>query len=76
MKEIIEEKTGQFKEELRIRIDKFITELEKYAQQIEDYVSWGDIEELPKYRKKATALDNKYYILILNFIIAINMKQS
>lgn len=60
MKEVIEDKTIQFKEELRVRIDKFINELEKYATQIEEYSSWGDFDDLFKYRKKATALDNKY----------------
>lgn len=40
-----------------MRISKFEEDLESYNKQVEEFQYFGDIEELPKYVKKATSLD-------------------
>nr|CAD7415303.1 unnamed protein product [Timema poppensis] len=42
-----------------VRIKKFEEDLEHYKKQLEEFKSYGDIEELPRYLKKALHLDNR-----------------
>ncbi|KAJ8670547.1 hypothetical protein QAD02_001806, partial [Eretmocerus hayati] len=56
---IIENKTQEFQESLRARYLKFEDELMSYANQVEEYSQFGDIEEIFRYQKKAQSLDNK-----------------
>lgn len=58
-REIIAEKTIQYQEFLRKRIEQFRRDLEIYWEQIQDYENWGDIAALAKYKKKANVLDNR-----------------
>lgn len=59
-KKIIAEKVIEYQEMLKKRIDYFKRDLETYWEQVQEYVKWGDIKKLPKYKKKATILDKKY----------------
>lgn len=58
-REIIAEKTVEYQELLRKRIELFRRDLEVYWEQVQDYDNWGDINNLGKYKKKATVLDHK-----------------
>lgn len=58
-REIIAEKTIEYQEFLRKRIEQFRRDLEIYWEQIQDYENWGDIGALAKYKKKANILDNR-----------------
>ncbi|XP_041433138.1 dynein heavy chain 7, axonemal isoform X2 [Xenopus laevis] len=58
-KRIVKEKTEQFQEELKLRCEKFVEELENCAKQVEEFQSYGDIFEVTKYLKKAQALNSK-----------------
>lgn len=58
-REIIAEKTIEYQELLRKRIEQFLKDLDLYWEQVQDYENWGDIEQLGKYKKKAGALDNR-----------------
>lgn len=56
---IIAEKTVEYKELLKRRLDHFNRDLESYWEQVQDYENWGDIKHLARYRKKANVLDNR-----------------
>jgi dynein heavy chain, axonemal len=56
---IIEEKTTQFQEALKLKRERFIEELENYSKQVEELSASGDIVELPRYYKKAGILNQK-----------------
>ena len=44
---------------LQFRIAKFEEDLESYSKQVEEFQSYGDMEELPRYLKKALTLDGR-----------------
>uniref|UniRef100_A0A8C3PBV6 Dynein axonemal heavy chain 7 n=1 Tax=Chrysemys picta bellii TaxID=8478 RepID=A0A8C3PBV6_CHRPI len=56
---IIKEKTEQFQEGLKIRCERFVEELESYSKQVEEFYTFGDIQEVNRYLKKAQALNAK-----------------
>lgn len=58
-KEIIIDKTAEYQEALKKRIEAFMRDLEAYWEHVKEYEGWGDIKLLSRYRKKATILDNK-----------------
>ncbi|XP_029708760.2 dynein axonemal heavy chain 7 [Aedes albopictus] len=58
-KNIIAEKVVEYQDSLKRRIENFRRDLEIYWSQVKEYDSWGEIKNLHKYKKKATALDNK-----------------
>lgn len=58
-KEIVIDKTAEYQEALKKRIEAFIRDLEVFWDQVKEYEGWGDIKLLSRYRKKATILDNK-----------------
>ncbi|XP_070789387.1 dynein axonemal heavy chain 7 [Pituophis catenifer annectens] len=58
-RKIIKEKTEQFQEGLKMRCERFVEELESYAKQVEEFYSYGDIQEVNRYLKKAQALNTK-----------------
>ncbi|XP_025904004.1 dynein heavy chain 7, axonemal [Nothoprocta perdicaria] len=58
-KKIIEEKTEQFQEGLKLRCQRFVEELESCAKQVEELYTFGDIQEVKRYLKKAQALNAK-----------------
>ncbi|XP_052827203.1 dynein axonemal heavy chain 7 [Octopus bimaculoides] len=55
----IAEKRLQFEEGLKLRRDRFIEELESYSKQVEELQTFGDIEEVKRYARKAQAIETK-----------------
>ncbi|NWI17514.1 DYH7 protein, partial [Crypturellus soui] len=58
-RKIVEEKTEEFQEGLKLRCQRFVEELESYAKQVEELYTFGDIQEVKRYLKKAQALNAK-----------------
>ncbi|XP_010190705.1 PREDICTED: dynein heavy chain 7, axonemal, partial [Mesitornis unicolor] len=58
-RKIIEEKTNQFQDGLKIRCERFVEELKSYSKQVEEFSTFGDAEEVNRYLKKAQALNTK-----------------
>ncbi|XP_015609892.1 dynein heavy chain 7, axonemal isoform X2 [Cephus cinctus] len=56
---IVENKTQDFQEALKVRYQRFEEELESYSKQVEDIQYWGDVDEVFRYQKKAQNLENK-----------------
>jgi hypothetical protein len=44
---------------MQLRRERFSEELESYAKQVEEFKTYGEMSEIPKYLKKAQTLDNK-----------------
>ncbi|KAI5631027.1 dynein heavy chain and region d6 of dynein motor domain-containing protein [Phthorimaea operculella] len=58
-KAICEVKNVEYQELLKVKIAKFVEDLDIYEGQIEEFQYWGDINELPEYVYKAARLDEK-----------------
>ncbi|XP_004674896.1 PREDICTED: dynein heavy chain 7, axonemal [Condylura cristata] len=58
-RKIIKEKTEQYQEGLKLRCDRFMEELESYAKQSEEFHSFGDLQDVHRYLKKAQTLNTK-----------------
>ncbi|KAM9628836.1 dynein axonemal heavy chain 7 [Morphnus guianensis] len=58
-KKIIKEKTDQFQDALKIRYEQFVEELKSYSKQVEELSTFGDIQAVNRYLKKAQALNTK-----------------
>lgn len=58
-REMVEKKMLEFQDHLAVRIQKFVDDLQLYAKMVEDFQYNGDIDDLPRYHKKATQLDNR-----------------
>ncbi|KAK2526126.1 Dnah7 [Columba guinea] len=58
-RKIIEEKTVQFQDHLKVRCEQFIEELKSYSKQVEEFSTFGDIQKVNGYLKKAQALNTK-----------------
>jgi len=43
----------------QLRRERFVEELESYAKQVDEFKTYGEMSEIPKYLKKAQSLDNK-----------------
>jgi dynein heavy chain, axonemal len=56
---IIEEKTREYQEALKKRIEAFNKCLDTYWEQVKEYEKWGELKHLHRYKKKASILDNK-----------------
>ncbi|XP_031456999.1 dynein heavy chain 7, axonemal isoform X1 [Phasianus colchicus] len=56
---IIEEKTEQFQDGLKIRREQFVEDLKSYFKQTEELSTLGDVQEVNRYLKKAQALKAK-----------------
>lgn len=56
-RKIIEEKTNEYQELLKKRIEQFRRDLDLYWEQLIEYDNWGNILFIAKYKKKATILD-------------------
>ena len=44
---------------LQLKRDRFTEELESYAKLVEEFASYGEMSDVPRYLKKAQALDAK-----------------
>ncbi|XP_012497096.1 PREDICTED: dynein heavy chain 7, axonemal [Propithecus coquereli] len=58
-RKIIKEKTEQYQEGLKLRCERFVEELESYAKQAEEFYSFGDLQDVQRYLKKAQTLNGK-----------------
>ncbi|XP_064925018.1 dynein axonemal heavy chain 7 isoform X3 [Columba livia] len=58
-RKIIEEKTVQFQDHLKVRCEHFTEELKSYSKQVEEFSTFGDIQKVNGYLKKAQALNTK-----------------
>lgn len=58
-REIIASKTGEYQATLKARIEKFEQDLQLYEKYCNELQYWGNIEEIQRYKKKATSLDKK-----------------
>ncbi len=56
---VVKEKTTEYQKALKLRRERFIEELETSNQQVDDFYSYGNVDELPKYMKKAQTLSTK-----------------
>ena len=57
--QIIKEKTMEYQKALKLRRERFIEELEAYNLQVDDFYTYGNVDELQKYLKKAQTLNTK-----------------
>lgn len=74
-KELVAEKMMEYKEDLKKRIDNFMKDLESYWELVQDFVNWGDIKHLPKYKRKCTNLDIKL-VKAMEIIDEINLEET
>lgn len=58
-RQMVDVKTQEFQESLAKRIQKFKDDLDVYAKMVDDMQNNGNIDDLPRYHKKATQLDNR-----------------
>ncbi|XP_075466156.1 dynein axonemal heavy chain 7 [Ascaphus truei] len=58
-RKIIKDKTEQYQEGLKLHCERFVEELETYAKQVEEFVAFGDFQEVNKYLRKAQAMNSK-----------------
>ncbi|KAF9413227.1 hypothetical protein HW555_008507 [Spodoptera exigua] len=58
-KNICDQKKSEYQELLKVRISKFIDDLDIYELQVNEVQYWGEINELPKYVSRARHLDEK-----------------
>ncbi|KAH0950776.1 hypothetical protein HN011_006322 [Eciton burchellii] len=56
---MIEVKTLEFQNALRVRYQKFWEELDSYSKQVEEMQFWGLIDEVYRYQRKAQILDDR-----------------
>ncbi|CAL8097411.1 unnamed protein product [Orchesella dallaii] len=57
--QIVAKKALEFQESLKLKRMRFLEELESYAKQVEEFQYFGELDDLPKYLKRAQALDAK-----------------
>lgn len=74
-REIIADKTIEYQELLKRRIEQFRRDLDSYNEQVQEYNQWGDFSLLSKYKKKATILDNRL-VAAMNTIDKINEEET
>ncbi|XP_048664162.1 dynein axonemal heavy chain 7 isoform X2 [Marmota marmota marmota] len=58
-RKIIKEKTEQYQDGLKLRCERFVEELESYAKQAEEFYTFGDLQDVQRYLKKAQTLNAK-----------------
>ncbi|XP_055472779.1 dynein axonemal heavy chain 7, partial [Psammomys obesus] len=58
-RKIIKDKTEQYQEGLKLRCERFLEELESYAKQAEEFYTFGDLQDVQRYLKKAQVLNSK-----------------
>ncbi|CAH1790213.1 unnamed protein product [Owenia fusiformis] len=56
---IIGEKRNQYEEALKLRRERFNEEIDGYAKQVEEFQTFGDMNEISRYLRKCQALDGK-----------------
>lgn len=59
-RQLVDIKMQELQDSLAARIKKFVDDLNIYAKMVDELQYNGNIEELPKYHKRATQLDNRF----------------
>jgi len=59
-RQMMDVKMEEFKVLLITKIEKFNDDLEVYAKMVDEMQYNGNVEDLPRYHKKATKLDDRY----------------
>lgn len=59
-RQMMDVKMEEFKVLLITKIEKFHDDLEVYAKMVDEMQYNGNVEDLPRYHKKATKLDDRY----------------
>ncbi|XP_036230121.2 dynein axonemal heavy chain 7 isoform X1 [Bactrocera oleae] len=72
---IIADKTIEYQERLKKRIEAFRRELQTYYEQVQDYENWGDIKHLARYKRRATVLDSRL-VAAMDTIDRINEEET
>ncbi|XP_028254184.1 dynein heavy chain 7, axonemal isoform X2 [Parambassis ranga] len=57
--EIVTEKTKQYQKALEFSRERFLEELQSYAVEVQNFISFGELDDLSKYLNKAQALHAK-----------------
>ncbi|XP_058956956.2 dynein axonemal heavy chain 7 [Pocillopora verrucosa] len=58
-KKIINANRVQYENSLKMRRERFVEELESYSKQLEEFQTFGDMQEIQRYLKKAQALNQR-----------------
>ncbi|KAF5288622.1 hypothetical protein FQR65_LT11993 [Abscondita terminalis] len=74
-RQMVDVKTSEFQELLKVKIQKFVEDLEMYAKVVDELEFYGHFDDLPKYHKKATQLD-KRLLLAVERIDAFNEEET
>ncbi|XP_031352178.1 dynein heavy chain 7, axonemal-like isoform X1 [Photinus pyralis] len=74
-RQIVDVKVVEFQQLLNVRIQKFKDDLDIYAKMVDQLQYNGNIDDLPKYHKKATQLDNRL-ILAMERIDGFNTEEG
>ncbi|XP_025270954.1 dynein heavy chain 7, axonemal [Camponotus floridanus] len=56
---MVENKTQEYQDALKVRYQKFEEELDSYTKQVEEVQYWGDIDEVHRYQRKTQHLENR-----------------
>lgn len=63
-RQLVDVRMQELQDSLTQRIKKFEDDLNIYAKMVDDLQHNGNIDDLPKYHKKATQLDNRFVFWI------------
>nr|XP_022323965.1 dynein heavy chain 7, axonemal-like isoform X6 [Crassostrea virginica] len=58
-KMIVSDRRTQYEEALKVRRERFIEELESYQKQVEEFTTYGDMNDIQKYLRKSQNLETK-----------------
>ena len=58
-RKIMEGKTSEYQKALKLKRDRFQEELDSYSKQVEEFFTYGNVDDLAKYLKKAQNLRTK-----------------
>ena len=58
-RQIVAGKTGEYQDALLARIEKFHRDLQVWEKQGDEMQHWGGVDEIFRYKKKATSLENR-----------------
>ena len=56
---IVSDRRQQYEDALKVRRERFLEELESYQKQVDEFATYGDMNDIQKYLKKSQALENK-----------------
>lgn len=78
-RQLVDAKMQELQDSLTTRIQKFEDDLSVYARMVDELQNNGNIDDLPKYHKKATQLDNRLLLFLIqnsSFWLRFRVKSS